>query len=55
MVKCYECDKVYRNGKSWKFARGFYTLYATCPNCVKGNEISQGLPNFIDLRLGNPQ
>ena len=47
-MKCTECNKVYRGGKGWKIAYGFYSRYATCPEHSKDNP--QREP-FEDLRI----
>lgn len=48
MTRCYDCGKIYRGGKNWKFSQGFYTLYATCPDCSKHNPQKE---IYRDLRI----
>jgi hypothetical protein len=50
-MKCYECDKLYRGGKNWTFAKGFYTTYATCPTCYDKGHNPQQKGTYLDLRF----
>jgi len=49
-MKCEEHGKVYRGGKNWKFAKGRFSNYTYCPECIKNNDTLQRLPVRTDLR-----
>ena len=48
IMRCTECNKVFRGGKGWKISRGFYSMYATCPKHSKDNPQEK---TYEDLRI----
>ena len=49
-MRCTECNKIYRGGKGWKISKGFYSMYASCPEHSKDNPQQEA---YKDLRI-NP-
>ena len=52
MAKCYDCDKVYRGGNGWRIDKGFYSIYYTCPKCLKDSDLKAG---YTDLRINKKE
>ena len=50
-MRCTECNKIYRGGKSWKISKGFYSMYASCPKHSNDNPQQEA---YKDLRI-NPK